>query len=90
VILSKPSTPGLWRGQTAEKEIGFRYEQLDLILLGLERFMKPEEIAGQLKIPVEMVANVESIIKKAEHKRRGGTVLKIGYRTPTLDWRTPL
>jgi NAD+ synthase len=90
VIVSKPSSPGLWRGQSAETEIGFTYEQLDLILYGIERFMRAEEIADKLKISVETVSKVESMIKKAEHKRRGGIVLKIGYRTPTLDWRVPL
>jgi NAD+ synthase len=90
LIVSKPSTPGLWRGQSAETEIGFTYEQLDLILYGLERFMSVKEIADKLKIPIATVAKVEGMIKQAEHKRRGGTVLKIGYRTPTLDWRIPL
>jgi NAD+ synthase len=90
VIVSKQSTPGLWKGQTAEKEIGIKYEELDLILLGLERLMKPEEIADQLMIPIETVSKVEKMIMKSEHKRRGGIVLKIGYRTPTLDWRIPL
>lgn len=90
MIVSKASTPGLWKGQSAETDIGFTYEQLDLILYAMERFMGPEEIADRLKVRVETVTKVESMIKKAEHKRRGGIVLKIGYRTPTLDWRIPL
>ncbi|WXG44037.1 MAG: NAD+ synthase [Promethearchaeati archaeon SRVP18_Atabeyarchaeia-1] len=89
-IVSKPSSPGLWRGQTAETEIGFKYEQLDLILYGLERFMRPEEIADQLGMQVEAVTKVENMLKRAEHKRRGGIVLKLGYRTPTMDWRMPI
>jgi NAD+ synthase len=90
VIATKPSSPGLWKNQTAEGEIGIKYEQLDLILYGLEHFLEPKQIADALKISVETVLKVENTIRKAEHKRRGGIVFKIGYRTPTLDWRIPL
>jgi NAD+ synthase len=90
VIITKPSSPGLWKDQTAEAEIGMKYEQLDLILSGLEHFMRPVEIADALKIQVETVLDVEKTIRRAEHKRRGGIVFKVGYRTPTLDWRIPL
>jgi NAD+ synthase len=90
VIMAKPSSPGLWKDQTAEGEIGMKYEQLDLILYGLEHFMEPQQIADTLKIPAEMISKVESNIRRAEHKRRGGIIFKIGYRTPTLDWRIPL
>src|SRR2546429_4949881 len=40
----KASSPELWPGQTAEKELGLSYEKLDLILWGLERWMTPEGI----------------------------------------------
>jgi NAD+ synthase len=90
IIATKPSSPGLWKNQTAEGEIGIKYEQLDLILYGLEHFLEPKQIAEALKIPVETVLKVENTIRRAEHKRRGGIVFKIGYRTPTLDWRIPL
>jgi NAD+ synthase len=89
-IIAKPPSPGFWKEHTAEGEIGMKYEQLDLILYGLERFMKPEEIADQLKILIETVVKVDRMVKSTEHKRRGGIVFKIGYRTPTLDWRIPL
>ncbi|WXG46618.1 MAG: NAD+ synthase [Candidatus Atabeyarchaeum deiterrae] len=90
VVIMKPSSPGLWKDQTAEKEIGMEYEQLDLILYGLERFMRPKEIADELGLSVGIVNDVINRITNAEHKRRGGIVFKIGYRTPTLDWRIPL
>jgi NAD+ synthase len=90
VIVAKPSSPGLWKDQTAEGEIGMKYEQLDMILYGLEHFMEPKQIADELKISAETVLKVENTLRKVEHKRRGGIVLKLGYRTPTLDWRIPL
>jgi NAD+ synthase len=90
VIVTKPSSPGLWKDQTAEGEIGMKYEQLDMILYGLEHFMETKQIAESLKISAETVLKVENTIRKTEHKRRGGIVFKTGYRTPTLDWRIPL
>ena len=36
-IISKPSSPALWAGQTAEKELGFTYEIADAILAGIEK-----------------------------------------------------
>ncbi|RLI39980.1 NAD(+) synthetase, partial [Candidatus Bathyarchaeota archaeon] len=43
-IVTKPASPMLWPGQLAEEELGIKYETLDLILYGLEHFMKTEEI----------------------------------------------
>ena len=56
----KPSTPALWPNQFAEAELEIKYETLDLILYGLERFMKPEEIAEQLSIDQAIVRSGSS------------------------------
>ena len=69
-IALKPSTPALWPNQTAEQELGIKYEVLDLILYGLERFMKPQEIASQLSLPVGTVEKVKARWIANEHKRR--------------------
>ena len=34
-ILSKPPSPALWKGQTAESELGFSYEEADAIIAGV-------------------------------------------------------
>ncbi|MEM2337035.1 MAG: NAD+ synthase [Candidatus Aenigmatarchaeota archaeon] len=88
-IVNKPSTPMLWPGQTAEEEIGVKYEVLDLILYGLEHFMKVEEIAEQLGLKKELVERVETRWKNMEHKRRMPLTTKIQYRTVGLDFRLP-
>ena len=36
-IAHKPPSPALWKGQTAEKELGFSYEEADGILRGIEK-----------------------------------------------------
>jgi len=88
-ILSKPSSPALWPGQLAEEELGMKYECLDLILYGLEHFMKTEEIAEQLGVEKELVDGIKSRWLSTEHKRRMVLTTKIGYRTIGTDFRLP-
>ncbi len=88
-IVEKPSSPQLWRGQLAETELGMRYEILDLILLGLENFMTPKEIAEQLHLPLKQVETVKARWLSSEHKRRAPLTMKMGYRTTGMDFRLP-
>jgi len=66
------------------------YSKLDSILYGLELFQSAQEIADHLKIPLQTVKRVRSMIYKSEHKRRAPLIIKLGVRTPTIDWRVPL
>jgi len=88
-IVEKPSTPQLWPGQLAEKELGMKYENLDLVLLGLENFMAPDEIARQLNLRLKLVEEVKIRWLSSEHKRRGPLTMKMGYRTTGMDFRLP-
>jgi NAD+ synthase len=85
----KPSTPALWPDQSAENELGIKYETLDLILYGLERFMPAEEIAAQLRIQKATVEAVKNRWLVNEHKRRMPLSPKIGFRTVGNDFRLP-
>lgn len=86
-IVEKPSSPALWPNQFAEEELGIRYEQLDLILFGLERFMKPEEIAARLRVKKSLVEAIKRRWLSAEHKRRMLLTAKLEYRTVGADFR---
>lgn len=88
-LASKPSTPALWPQQFAEAELGIKYEVLDLILYGIERFMEPEEIAAQLKIDEAIVEKVKNRWLRAEHKRRVILAPKLEFRTVGADFRLP-
>ena len=85
----KPSTPALWPSQMAETELGIKYETLDLILYGLEKFMTPEEIADKLSINRSVVAKIKARWLANEHKRKMPIAPKIGYRTVGNDFRLP-
>lgn len=88
-IVTKPSTPALWPGHLAEEELGIKYETLDLILLGLENFLSPEEIASQLNLPLNLVLDIKARWLSNEHKRRAPLTFKLGYRTAGIDFRLP-
>ena len=88
-IVRKPPTPGLLPGQTAEGELGLSYDILDLILYGLEHFMRPERIAEDLGLPVETVLAVRGRWLANEHKRRLPLTVKLAYRTAGMDFRLP-
>ncbi len=88
-LAAKPSTPALWPNQLAEAELGIKYETLDLILYGLEKFRSTKEIATQLNIEGSFVKKVKSRWLAAEHKRRMPLTAKLEYRTVGTDFRLP-
>jgi NAD+ synthase len=88
-LAAKPSTPALWPEQMAETELGIKYEILDLILFGLERFMATSEISVQLGVDEQQVQKVKARWLAVEHKRRMPLAPKIEYRTVGADFRLP-
>ncbi|MHA1448636.1 MAG: NAD+ synthase [Candidatus Hodarchaeales archaeon] len=88
-IIEKPPTAGLWDGQTDEEELGMKYELLDKILARIEYFQDDNEIHEATGASVEDIARVRRLIRISEHKRRPPMLIKLGYRTPGIDWRIP-
>jgi NAD+ synthase len=86
-IVEKPSSPALWPGQLAENELGIKYEQLDLVLYGLEHFMRIEEVAKQLNVEKAIVEKIKRRWLSTEHKRRMLLTTKLEYRTIGTDFR---
>jgi NAD+ synthase len=86
-IALKPSTPALWPNQTAEGELGIKYETLDLILYGLEKFIPTKDIANQLNIEQSTIETVKKRLITNEHKRQLLTTVKTRYRTTKNDLR---
>ena len=71
-ILERKSSPGLWKGQTAEAEIGLRYEEIDDILRNLKR-----DRSRLRKFSAEKVQTVIKLVEKNKHKRSLPPVCKI-------------
>ena len=89
-IRKKDPSAGLWEDQTDEKELGFTYQQADAYFWSREHFYNPEESQKETGIDKEICEMIEGRYLRSEHKRRGPIPLKIGRRTPLLDWRVPL
>ncbi len=88
-LANKPSTPALWPNQSAEDELGIKYEVLDLVLFGLERFMDTKDIAEQIGIEEAQVVKIKKRWLSQEHKRRMPLTPKLEFRTVGTDFRLP-
>lgn len=65
-IITKPSSPGLWKGQTAEDELGISYEALDPILFSLvDKNLKISNVDYDRKT----VEYVNRLVQRSAHKR---------------------
>ncbi len=69
-IAEKRPSPGLWKGQTAENELGIEYEEIDRVLYFMnERNVKlPESIAKETGIEKKKVVKLLEMMKRNAHK----------------------
>lgn len=79
-IIDKAPSARLWPGQVSEEELGMKFEEIDLILLGWEMGLSSREIAAELKMELEKVEGVLERVRLNEHKRRPPLILKLGER----------
>lgn len=86
-IVDRRPSAGLWRGQTDEKDIGLPYDRLDGILQCIELALDERTIARQTKVPLKEVRRIAELVRRSSHKRKSPPAVKIGLRTPGLDWR---
>ena len=68
VVEKKPS-PGLWRGHTAEGELGLEYPVIDELLKAFGAGVKPAEAAAKLKIKKEAAERIATMAEESAHKR---------------------
>lgn len=86
-IIEKPPTPALWRGQTAEEEIGMGYPLLDAILFyRFDKRLSEEETAERAGVDIEAVRRIVDMVKSTQHKRQMPEIFGISY-SHGLDWR---
>ncbi|MEK6986447.1 MAG: NAD+ synthase [Candidatus Thermoplasmatota archaeon] len=86
-ILDKPPSAGLYAGQTDEGDMGLTYDQLDACLRQLELNHDAATAARKSGLPVAMVEDVDSMVRRTEHKRSTPLIPKLGARTVGIDWR---
>jgi len=70
-IVHKPSSPRLWRGHEAEKELGMKYEDIDLVLYSIfDLGIKPEDVPKVTGVSRDIVERILEMHKNSEHKRK--------------------
>lgn len=90
-IIEKAPSAGLWVGQTAEGEIGVKYDDIDWILYNmLEKRYSPEEIIAKLGMVKSDVEKIVRMVRNSEHKRQMPRYPKIGPREINWDYRYPV
>lgn len=86
-ILNKQPTGDLWVGQTDEEELGFRYAEVDrLLVLLVDHRWKPAELIAAGFAP-EFVRRVTEMVRRNHYKRRLPVIAKLSDRTMDRDFR---
>jgi NAD+ synthase len=86
-ILSKPPSADLWQGQTDEKELGYSYAEMDLLLYYLVDRRYSESMLSEIGFSSDMIQNVQTRIQKSQFKRRPPIIAKLSNRTINQDFR---
>jgi len=69
-VVSKKSSPHLWKDHFAEKEIGVEYDEIDSILYCLfDKKLSLEDTANQTNISIKTVEKIYKLYQNSEHKR---------------------
>lgn len=77
-IAEKPSSPRLLPGQTAEKELGATYDEIDQILyLHFERGLPPDKVERETGIDRRKISAVIARVHANEHKRKPPPIARI-------------
>ncbi len=89
-IYQKPPSPGLWKDQSAEGELGIDYFLLDRILYHrFELWEDAAKISEELKIPLKVVNRIVAMVKRTQHKRYPPEIFRVSFRSHGSDWRYP-
>ncbi len=86
-ILTKEPTGDLWIGQTDEGELGFRYEDVDRLLVRLiDHRWTPDELKRS-GFDTAFVDRVVELVRRNHYKRRMPVIAKLSQRTMDRDFR---
>ncbi len=88
-ILTKPPSADLWEAQTDEDELGFTYDEADVVLHLLvdDRFSPAEVVEAGFSL--ELVTVIMRRMMQNQYKRRPPLIAKVSSRTIGIDFRYP-
>lgn len=86
-IVAKTPSADLWEGQSDEEDLGFSYEEVDLLLyMMLEKRMDKNAILEE-GIEEPFYDKVRRMVVRNQYKRMMPVIAKISARTPGIDFR---
>jgi NAD+ synthase len=89
VVLAKPPSADLWRGQTDEGELGFTYAEVDRLLLLLVDGRYSPEACVEAGFEGAFVQAVVDRIRRSQYKRMLPPIAKLSNRTVGYDFLHP-
>lgn len=88
-IVWKTATADLWSGQSDEADLGYRYAEIDrLLVLLVDQRATPAEAVAE-GFPARMVERITRRIESSQFKRRPPIIAKLSQRTVGIDFRYP-
>lgn len=88
-VLTKPPSADLWEGQTDEGELGFTYEQADVLLYHLvDRRVRPADLVAA-GFDAALLAKIRERIRRNHFKRVMPLIAKVSLRTVGHDFLYP-
>ena len=88
-VIEKPPSADLWEGQTDEGELGFTYEQADVILYHMvDRRARPAELIAA-GFDAALIAKIRERIRRNHFKRVMPLIAKVSLRTVGHDFLYP-
>jgi len=88
-LVWKAASADLWQGQSDESDLGYRYRDIDAVLLRLvERRDRPAEVVAA-GFPKRMVEDLHRRMSRSQFKRRPPVIAKLTRRAVNIDFRYP-
>jgi NAD+ synthase len=88
-IIEKAPSADLWEGQTDEGELGFTYQQADVLLYHLvDRRVRPADLAAA-GFDAALIAKIRERIRRNHFKRVMPLIAKVSLRTVGHDFLYP-
>lgn len=86
-IIAKVPSADLWEGQSDEADLGFSYEEVDVLLyMMLEKRMDRSSILAE-GVDEAFYDRVRTMVVRNQYKRTMPVIAKISGRTPGIDFR---
>lgn len=74
-IAVKPSSPALWKGQTAQAELGAEYNVIDRVLYGLTELGLNQQQLEAMGFDERVLAKIVALVDNSSHKRSTPPIL---------------